>query len=81
LVEVLSAYAKTLNEAGGRLYLSGVNDQAYDLLNGSEKLRLSTPVTVVEATPILGESTEQAYARGNAWLVEPGDDSHPIRGS
>ena len=81
LVEVLSAYARTLNEVGGRLYLSGVSDQAYDLLNGSGKLRLGTPVTVFEATTILGESTERAHAKGNAWLVEQGGDLHPTRGS
>ena len=77
LVEVLSAYAKALNKADGRLYLSGVSDQAYGLLNGSGKLRLGTPVTVFEATPILGESTDQAYAKGKAWLVEQGNGVDP----
>jgi SulP family sulfate permease len=75
LVEVLSAYAETLNDAGGRLYLSGVSDHAYDLLNKSVKLRLSTPVTVLGATPVLGESTDRAYASGTAWLVEQGDSN------
>jgi SulP family sulfate permease len=81
LVEVLSTYAKALSEARGRLYLSGVSDEAYDLLTGAGKLRLGTPVPVFEATPILGESTERAYAEGSAWLVEHAGDSHPTRGS
>jgi SulP family sulfate permease len=72
LAEVLSAYATTLNRAGGRLYLSGVSDQAYELLNGSGKLHLSAPVNVFEATSIVGESTEKAHAEGTAWLVEQG---------
>ncbi len=75
LVEVLSSYAKALSEAHGRLYLSGVSDEAYDLLTGPGKLRLATPVPVFGATPILGESTERAYAEANAWLVEQGADS------
>jgi hypothetical protein len=33
------------------------------------KLRLSGPVRVFHATPILGESTRAAYADAKAWLV------------
>jgi hypothetical protein len=67
-----------LNRAGGRLYLSGVSDHAFDLLNGSGKLHLSPPVNVFEATSIVGESTEMAHAEGTAWLVEQGEAAEKI---
>jgi SulP family sulfate permease len=70
LVDVLSNYADTVDEAGGRLYLTGLGDHALDELAHSGKLRLNGPVQAYEATAIVGESTRRAAADAQAWLVE-----------
>jgi SulP family sulfate permease len=68
LVEVLATYADTLKAAGGRLYLTGISAKAYDQIVRTGKLRPGGPVRAYEATPILGESTREAYADAKAWL-------------
>jgi SulP family sulfate permease len=68
LVEVLSSYADKLNDADGRLYLSGISQQAYDQVVASGKLRLTGPVRAYEATSIVGESTREASADARDWL-------------
>jgi SulP family sulfate permease len=69
LLEVLTGYAGRLNEAGGRLYLTGISKKAHDQMVRTHKLHLSGPVRVYEATGIVGESTETAHADAQAWLV------------
>jgi SulP family sulfate permease len=73
LVEVLSGYAHKLQDVGGRLYLTGISNGAYDQIVRTGKLRLSGPVRAYEATPVRGQSTQAAYADAQAWLVEQGD--------
>lgn len=70
LVDVLSGYAQQLNDAGGRLYLSGLGDGLRDKLARSNKLDLAGPVATYEATSIVGESTRQAAFDARTWLVE-----------
>ena len=70
LVDVLSNYADTVDEAGGRLYLTGLGDRALDELARSGKLRLKGPVQAYEATSIVGESTRRAAAEARTWLVD-----------
>jgi sulfate permease, SulP family len=75
LVEVLSDYAAKLKATNGRLYLTGVDEKAYDQAVQSGKLRLTGPVRAYEVTPIIGESTREAYNDAQAWLVGQGDDT------
>jgi SulP family sulfate permease len=70
LMEVLSSYARKLKAAGGRLYLSGLNKGALVRLAESDKLNVHGPVQGYEVTSILGQSTRQAIADAEAWLVE-----------
>ncbi|MDQ3778140.1 MAG: SulP family inorganic anion transporter [Actinomycetota bacterium] len=70
LVDVLSSYAGKVEEAGGRLYLTGLGETVRDELARSGKIRLDGPVAAYEATPVLGESTRRAVGDARAWLVE-----------
>lgn len=69
LVAVLADYADELAAAGGRLYLSGVDERVQHQFERSGKLAVAGPVGVYPATPILGESSEAARAAGESWLV------------
>jgi SulP family sulfate permease len=69
LIEVLAKYADKLRAADGRLYLTGISTEAYDQIVRTSKLRLSGPVRAYEATPILGQSTREAYADAQTWLA------------
>lgn len=70
LLDVLSRYAEELRRAGGRLYLTGLNHQAYDQVVRTRKLRLSGPVKIFEATPVVWESTRMALVDAETWLAE-----------
>jgi SulP family sulfate permease len=70
LIEVLNAYADRLNEAGGRLYLSGVTEAAYDDIVRTGKLHNDPAVHTYRATEVIGESTRKAVADAEAWLAE-----------
>lgn len=75
LVEVLSTYADKLQEVNGRLYLTGLSEGAYNHVVGEGKLRLSGPVRAYEATPIVGQSTREALADAQTWLVDPSTEA------
>jgi SulP family sulfate permease len=68
LIEVLDDYADDLAEVGGRLYLSGVDEDVSEQLRQAGKLNLEGVVHIVPARAIIGEATEQALADANAWL-------------
>jgi len=68
-IDVLARYARAIQSAGGRVYLSGIGEHAYEQLVRTGKLRLDGPVRVHEATPVLGESTRDALADAEAWLI------------
>lgn len=68
LIEVLDNYADALAEAGGRLYLSGVDERLVAQLRRAGKLDLDETVQVVPAEATLGASTNRALASANAWL-------------
>jgi SulP family sulfate permease len=72
LVEVLDDYADKVEAAGGRLYLSGVEEDIHQQLLHSHKLDLSGPVTIYPATNFVGESSQRAYADAIAWSVGKG---------
>ncbi len=69
LVDVLANYADELKAAGGRLYLSGVNQGALEQVARTGKLDFSGPVRLYEATAILGASTRAAIADAEGWLA------------
>lgn len=69
LTEVLSNYANKLQEANGRLYLTGISEGARKKLIQTSRLHLSGPVQIYEATPIRGQSTHEAYEDAQTWLV------------
>jgi SulP family sulfate permease len=68
LIEVLDEYADTLADVGGRLYLSGVNEDVSEQLRDSGKLDLDRVVQLVPADAVIGASTRQALAHASAWL-------------
>ncbi len=77
LIEVLANYADKLKEVDGRLYLTGISEVAYDQLVRTGKLRLTGPVRAYEATPVRGQSTEEAVADARTWLVGKSTDASP----
>jgi SulP family sulfate permease len=77
LLDVLSDYAGKLEAVGGRLYLSGMSEAAYDQVVESGRIKLMGPVYGYEAEPVVWESTVDAVEHARAWLAEqrkePGD--------
>jgi len=70
IIDVLDTYSDQLAAVGGRLYLSGVDEGARDLLRRTGKVELSDTVKVDLATTVVGESSRRAYDDATAWLVE-----------
>jgi SulP family sulfate permease len=70
LLEVLDTYAGRLEAVNGRLYLSGISERVHDQIIRTGKLHLSGPVHAYDATPIRGQSTRQAVADAQTWLVD-----------
>lgn len=68
LIKVLDDYADALAEVGGRLYLSGVDEEVGRQLRRAGKLDLDRAVHLVPADDIFGASTKQAMAHASAWL-------------
>jgi SulP family sulfate permease len=81
IIEVLGTYAERLGAAGGRLYLSGVDEGVRDLLRRTGKVELSDTVKIDLATPVVGESSRRAYDDATAWLLQPHEASRPNAGS
>lgn len=78
VIDVLNDYAHDLANAGGLLYLNGMDKQVSRRLERARQLDLDDGVVVFPATDILGESTRQAVAHANDWLRhyrEDGDDA------
>jgi SulP family sulfate permease len=67
LLKVLEWYAGQIRDAGGRLYLSGVDPRVADQIQRSGLIG-PEDLTVVEASEILGESTLTAMRAGTTWL-------------
>jgi sulfate permease, SulP family len=73
LIDVLSRYANELEQANGRLYLTGVSDAAHQQIVRSDKLQLRDAVHAHRATPFVWESTRAAAEDARAWLAAPGE--------
>ena len=72
---VLSRYAGRLDNVGGRLYLSGVAPELVAQFKDSGRVEASSPLKLVEATPVLGESTRLAMEKGEAFLIGEARDA------
>jgi SulP family sulfate permease len=75
IVSGLGTYADRLGAAGGRLYLSGVDDDVRDLPRRTGKVDLSDTVKIDLATSVIGESRRRADDDATAWPLEP----HAVR--
>jgi len=69
LLDVLSDYAEKLKAVGGRLYLSGMSESAYDEVVESGRIKLMGPVHAYEADAVVWESTNEAVTHARTWLV------------
>ena len=68
-VKVLADYAAALHAVGGRLYLSGVDHGLAELLRRTDRVDVSGPVRVFEASELVGESTAKALNEAETWAV------------
>lgn len=66
---VLSAYADRLDEAGGKLYVSGLDPDLALAFHHVVNVNLQERIEVFPARPVLGESTRAARAHAQAWLL------------
>ena len=79
LIDVLDEYADDLAEAGGRLYLAGVDKQVGEQLRNAGKLDLDRSVHLVDADQVLGASTETASVSAREWLSSSKHDGSRSR--
>ena len=68
-IQIVDRYAGRLASVGGRLYLSGVDEQVRVQIVRSGKLDLGGQVWLEGVTPIMGESTRRAIVAAETWLV------------
>lgn len=73
VIDTLNDYAHALAEAGGRLYLSGMDERVSDRLQRAHKFRLDDEVYLFPATGILGGSTRDAITAAKEWLRQSGE--------
>jgi SulP family sulfate permease len=66
--KVVGDYADHLAAVDGRLYLSGLQPSLTEQLHRTGSIE--GPVRSFEATPVVGESTHEAYLDAEAWLVK-----------
>ena len=66
--KVLDDYAAALERVEGRLFLSGVDPALVEQLERAGHLPEGGPLEIVEATPLVGESSLAAYHRAQAWM-------------
>jgi SulP family sulfate permease len=72
---VLRNYSERLAAVGGRLYLSGVDPTVVATFRRAEHIDDDGPLRIVEATSILGESTDAAAEEAEAWIAaQPGSE-------
>lgn len=68
-IQVLSRYAQKVSDAGGRMYLSGVDPAIISRLRATPAIEALGPVELVPATNVLGASSREAYERARIWLA------------
>lgn len=70
LIDILDDYADDLKENGGKLYLAGLDDDQFNYLHSSGKVKLGEEVEIFKETEVIGESTEIAFANAVEWLKD-----------
>ncbi|MBV1757046.1 MAG: SulP family inorganic anion transporter [Dethiosulfatibacter sp.] len=70
LIDVLDEYAEDLEQAGGKLYLTGLDSDQLGYLEASGKLDEGSEVEYFVGSEVLRESMEKAYAHAEAWIKE-----------
>lgn len=70
LIDVIDRYSDALYDNGGKLYLTGLDLQQFELLESSHKLDRGIDIEVYKETPIIGEATIQAYKEAKKWLKD-----------
>ena len=80
-VDLVTSYARQLGDAGGRLYLAGVEDRVRDQLTRSGKVEASGPLEIFAETDVGGDSTVSAVAAASALLVAPRPDAPESAGA
>ncbi len=75
--EVITDYAERLADAGGRLYLSGVEPSVMLQFERTGHVTTAGPIRVLEATPNVEDSTRSALEEAEAWLVSKRADDEP----
>jgi SulP family sulfate permease len=66
---VVADYAARLAAVGGRLFLSGVGPELLQRMHSVGALDADEKIRAFEATPVLGESSRQAYEEAGTWLI------------
>ena len=66
---VANDYAARLHARGGRLYLSGVSHELAQQMRAAHVVEHTEGLHIVEATPVIGESSLEAFDRATAWLA------------
>jgi SulP family sulfate permease len=69
---VLSDYAARLADAGGRLYLTGVDPAVLRQLRRNRTVEQVDGVRIFEATEVVGESSLEGYHAARRWLATAG---------
>ena len=66
---VIAGYAEAMDAAGGRLYLSGVQQDMVDRFHHSQVQDVQGKIKVFHATKVIEASTIAAVADAQTWLV------------
>ena len=75
--KVMEGYVDQVRAAGGRVFLSGVDPALHQQYSHAGRVDVGEAIEVFDATPILEESSLQAFTRATEWLAEPGRDEEP----
>ena len=65
---VLAGYARQLAAVGGRLYLAGRRPALMAQARRTGTIADDGPVQLYEASPVIGESSLQAFHDAQAWV-------------
>lgn len=77
-VEILEEYARDIEAAGGRLYVTGVSKRVHGQLKASNVLRRSGLVAIYPASTVLGEATRMAMDDARVWLTQRGESGSRV---
>lgn len=67
--KVFNDYAASLDDVQGKFYLSGVDRTLVEQFHRAGHVQAHGPVQLVEATPVVGESSLAAFHEAETWLI------------